>query len=79
VATIDQRHLIDDLIARNGDPEPGDPANVHAVKVVEYQTYEGATVWGVVFNVETWDPHMLMRYEMPTDYVRNPRVIWRRA
>jgi hypothetical protein len=78
MATIDRRDFIEQLIAGNGrmpdDQEPT-PDNPRAVRIVESVNFEGRTCWGVVFEnerVSSWD-----RYERPTEYVRNPRVLWR--
>lgn len=82
MATIDNKAIIDKLIAGNGvyteendDPDYPypDPA---AVKIIEYTNREGRTTWGVVFETERRESHD--RYEEETEYVRNPRVIWRR-
>jgi hypothetical protein len=78
MGTFDDKAMIDRMIAGNGWlPECGDhdtPDNPPAVRIVEYTTPEGATTWGVVFRGER-DPG---RYERPTYYVQNPRVIWRK-
>lgn len=76
MATINSRKLIDALIAGNGRIDPEDaPDNPAAIKIVAYTTPEGARVWGVVFERER-DPD---RYERPTQYVKDPIVIWRRV
>lgn len=65
------------------------PAEPPVVKIVEYTNMAGVSCWGVVFENEAsmkmipidGGPADLTygdRYEIPTEYVRNPRVIWRR-
>lgn len=73
MATIDSREAINRLIAGNGRTDPDDQP---VVKIVQYLNYERATCWGIVFENES--PAMQIRYEIETDYVRNPVVIWRR-
>lgn len=76
MATFDNRDAIDSIIARNGDREAGDPPGSEIVKVVEYTNVEGRQCWGVVFRSEGgWG---LDRYEVETEFVRAPKVIWRR-
>lgn len=79
MATIDLKKIIDQLIAGNGriDPEDDAPDNPLVVRIVEYTNFEGAQTWGVVFEHEPFI--QWMRYETPTEYVRNPRVIWRHS
>jgi hypothetical protein len=76
VATFDNKAMVDAMMANEGWlPECGDrdaPDNPPVVRIVEYTTPEGATTWGCVFQGER-DQH---RYERPTFYVQNPRVIW---
>lgn len=67
MGTFDDKAIIDELIANDGHYED-DP---RVVKIVEYENFEGRTCWGVVYPGE--DPN---RYERPTAYVQNPRVIW---
>lgn len=75
MATFTTKAMVDRLIAGNGweTPEHHDaPDNPSAIRVVEYDTPEGETTWGVVFAGEPDE----FRYERPTEYVRNPRVLW---
>jgi hypothetical protein len=76
MATISDRADIDTLIANNG-LYPGDEQSPigPVVKIVEYQTVEGATVWGVVYLAEV-PMGLLDRYDRESGYVRNPKVIW---
>lgn len=76
MATIDSKDFIDRLIAGNGllDGELEDYDNPPAIKIVEYTNAYGTVTWGVVFKGESGKN----RYEIPTDYVRNPKVIWER-
>ena len=70
MATFSNKQVVDTIIANNGYYE-GDP---RVVRVVEYETNFGETCWGVVW--ETEPPATWLRYEIPTQYIRNPRVIW---
>lgn len=79
MGTFNSKAIVDRLIAGNGwdaaDDYPHDaPDNPPAVRIVEYTTPEGATAWGVVFQGDR-DPY---RYEVPTHWVRNPRLLWAR-
>lgn len=71
MATIDDRTLIDQLIASGGYYED-DP---RAALIVEYTTYEGNTTWGVTWSNETRERQL--RYLVETQWVRQPRIIWR--
>jgi hypothetical protein len=80
VATFDEKHLVDQLIKNEGwldDCLDGRdaPDNPPAVRIVEYKNFEGRTTWGVVFQGE----RDINKYERPTEYVNEPRVIWQRA
>jgi len=71
MSTFENKKIVDEIIAGNGyDGEPG----YVWLKVVEYTTPEGNTVWGCVHNRDR-NPD---RYEQETFYVRNPKVIWER-
>ena len=74
MGTIDSRRIIDEIIDAEGwdDPEWGSPLRV--IKIVEYENFEGKTVWGTVHNTDS--ARMQIRYEIPTEYVNNPRIIW---
>ena len=74
VGTFTDRETVDDIIAHNGESPSG---HIAYVKIVEYENYEGRTVWGAVLPVEV---HLGIgnRYNTPTEYVRNPRTIWER-
>ena len=73
MATIDSRTVIDRIIRKHGREYADGP---DVVKIVEYTTPEGKRTWGVVWANES--PQMQDRYEEETEYVRSPRVIWRR-
>ena len=75
MATFDDRSYVKRLIAAGGrvDPENA-PDNPYASRIVEYENMEGRTAWGVVFEGDG-NQH---RYEEETEYVHNPRVIWKR-
>lgn len=73
MATIDNKESIDQLIANNGfyldDPQ--------VVQIVEYITIEGNVVWGITYINEIKGNQR--RYEIETDFVRKPKVIWRKV
>lgn len=79
MGTIDSREFIESIIEGNGWPvevseeAKGDPDNPPAIKIVEYTNKVGRKAWGVVFRGERGDPN---RYEVETEFVRNPEVIW---
>lgn len=68
MASIDNKEMIEQLIAGNGR-YGGDP---QIVKIVEYTTIWGNKCWGVVYPQDHPD-----RYQ-ETEYVRNPFTIWDR-
>ena len=72
MATIDSKKMIDELITKNGYYE--DDPQVHMI--VEYTNAFGNITWGVTWSNE--GPEARIRYLYETEYVRNPRVIWRR-
>jgi hypothetical protein len=67
MATIDNKKIVDDIIAGNYEDDGW-------IKIVEYTNQGGRQTWGCVTDRER-DPD---RYERETQYVRNPRVIWRK-
>jgi hypothetical protein len=79
MATFNDRRTIDRLMANDGWlPECGDrtaPDNPPVIRIVEYMNMEGRLAWGVVFDGER-DPY---RYERPSEYIYEPRVIWVRS
>jgi hypothetical protein len=91
MATFDDKATIDKIIAGNGWSDPSyavdgedGPADPPVIKIVEYTNAEGRQTWGVVFENELRlrnrdGSRVADRYEVPTQYVRNPKVIWRRA
>lgn len=80
MATFNNREWIDQIIKNNGwidecNEDRDAPDNPPCVRIVEYTTLEGATVWGVVMaNERNKD-----RYNEETIYVRGPRTIWERT
>lgn len=79
MATVDKK-FADELIAGNGflarfPEEEESPDNPPAIKIIEYDNAWGSKAYGVVFKGD-YDPG---RYERPTKYVQNPRIIWERA
>ncbi len=71
MATITYWDIIDGIIKAKGRQYDDEPA---VVKVVEFENYEGRTVWGVTWASEPLP--MQSRYEIQTRYVNHPRVIW---
>jgi hypothetical protein len=68
MSTISTRRIVDELIANDGH-YPDDP---RVYLIVEYDTPEGQTVWGITYQFEL-DP---FRYLQETPCVINPRVLW---
>jgi hypothetical protein len=73
MATFTSHNVIDELIRNDGHYE-GDP---DVALIVEYDTPEGQTCWGVTWVTE--DPARQRRYLQATVYVNNPRIIWSRG
>jgi len=73
MATIDSKEIVNSIIAHDGYYE-GAHDEPRALKIVEYDNAFGGVSYGVVFEGEFNDPS---RYEIATEFVRNPRVIWR--
>lgn len=71
MATIDDKTIIDRLIADNGHYQ-GDP---QVYMIVEYTNAYGNVTWGVTWETER--DNARHRYLIETEYVRNPKVIWR--
>jgi hypothetical protein len=71
MATIDSRHIIDEIIRNNGFYE-NDP---QVYMIVEYTNAYGNTTWGVTWISESKEARE--RYLMQSDFVRAPKVIWR--
>lgn len=69
MATIDSRSTVQEIIRANGYFED-DP---RIFQIVQYINYEGRTTWGITWEHER-EKH---RYETPTSYVNDPKVIWR--
>lgn len=72
MATIDDKQIIDNLIANNGFYE--DDPQVHMI--VEYTNAYGNKTWGVTWSDE--HPKLRLRYLDETEYVQSPKVIWRK-
>ncbi len=70
MATIDNKALIDDIIAKDGYYE-GDP---RVALIVEYTNANQRQTWGVTWSNERLDRQT--RYLDETEFVQNPRVIW---
>lgn len=72
MATIDSKEFIDKIIAANGRLYENDPP---ITRIVEYTNAWGRTAYGVVFQGEAHQD----RYEIETEYVQNPKVIFLRS
>ena len=70
MATIDNKKLIDDIIAGHGYYE-NDP---RVALIVEYTNAYGKQAWGVTWTNET--SVRQRRYLEATGYVINPRILW---
>ncbi len=77
MGTFVTKEIIDKMIARNGEADPEDGMRFDVVRIVEYTTPEGQTVWGAVYRVEA-GMGMLSRYDSETEYILNPKVIFER-
>jgi len=76
MATLNSRKLVDEFIANNGymfsDSEPR-PDNPPVKKIVEYTNAWDKVCYGIIFAGEIAD----FRYERESEFIRNPRVLWR--
>lgn len=77
MATV-SKEFAQELIEGNGFckefPDDGAPDNPPAVRIVKYMDQGGKVVCGVVFAHE----RNKTRYEIESEFVRNPKVIWTR-
>lgn len=71
MATIDRKDIINEIIAKNGYYE--DDPRVHMI--VEYTNANGNRTWGVTWSNET--NASKRRYLIETEFVRDPKVIWK--
>lgn len=68
MATIDNKKIIDELIANDGYYE--DDKRIY--KIVEYTNMYGVRTWGV-----TWISNKdREKYLIESEFIRNPKVIW---
>ena len=74
MATVDKK-LAMEAIAKNGVLHPDDPFEPAIVKIVQYTNAWGSEAYGVTFANER-DQH---RYDYETEYIHNPRVIFKRG
>jgi hypothetical protein len=71
MATITNWDSIQEIIANDGRDYP-----MQVVKIVQYTTPEGdASNWGIVYSTEV-PLGMGDRYDTPSQYVHNPKIIW---
>lgn len=73
MATIDNKKLIDEIIAKDGYYE----GDARVALIVEYTNMNGVTTWGVTWSSES--PARQERYLVETEFVRSPRLIWTAA
>jgi hypothetical protein len=69
------RAFADRLIAGNGwlpEANRNAPNNPQCVKIIEYENAWGGTAYGCVFATDRAPD----RYDLPTEYIRAPRVLW---
>ena len=71
MATIDSEQAIIDLMTSDGYFED-DP---RVYQIVEYTNFNGRLTWGVTWINEA--KNRLHRYEIPSEYVIAPKVIWK--
>lgn len=72
MATIDNKHIIDELI-RNEGHYPGDP---QVYMIVEYTNAYGNVTWGVTWEQE--GPSRLRYLIENPPYVNNPKLLWKK-
>jgi len=70
MGTFNDKKIIDHFIEHNGYYED-DP---RVIRIVEYVNNWGGTCWGVVYIQDP--PIMWFRYDLETDFVHNPKVLW---
>jgi hypothetical protein len=68
MATIDSKEIIDRIIAANGKEYEDEPP---VIKIVKYQNGWGNDTFGVI-----WEGENPFRYDIESDYVRNPITYW---
>ena len=70
MATIDNKKMIDEMIAANGyymdDPR--------VAKIVEYTNAYGKQTWGVTWSSE--HPDSQNKYLKNSPFIHNPKLIW---
>lgn len=67
MATIDNKKMIDEIIANNGHYY--DDPQVYAI--FEYTNGWGNTTWALI-----WHKEHMSRYAENPPYVNNPKVLW---
>lgn len=72
MSTIDSKSIIDEIIKHNGFYED-DP---QVYQIVEYTNRWGNRTWGVTWIGEPTERRE--RYLVESDYISNPKVIWKR-
>jgi hypothetical protein len=76
MATIDDQGIIDTLLANDGI-YPGDE-HMPVVRIVRYVNGSGDRTYGIVYEREA-ELGLLHRYEQPSQFIRDPVVIFRRS
>lgn len=73
MASITQKHIVDEIIAGNGIYEDDSPV----VRIVEYTDNWGGTNWGLVYQLDLDAGLPINRYEVSPN-CHNPKVIFER-
>ena len=72
MATFTTKRIVDEIIAANGQQYDDEPP---VIRIVEYTSrVNQATVWGVVWQGD----RKPFRYDVESEFVTNPRVIFER-
>lgn len=74
MSTFTDHKIIRQIIARNGEPLPGELPEPPVVRIVQYTNAWGGQCWGVVYA----DDRNPYRYDEPSEHVFNPHVIFTR-
>ena len=68
MATVDNKEIIDELIANNGEYSDDPPVKY----IVSYETMEGKTTWGICYSEQD-----LINY-LDSPFCENQKMIFRR-
>lgn len=73
MGTFVSEEIVNQIIEADGYGDPWDP---RYVKIVQYDNMEDMRAWGAVLDVEVPMKGMSERYEVETQYVKRPKVVW---